>query len=62
MMNKYLFLVLAIVCFAIGLLSPNQTITGNIITGIGKALGGVFFILYFIMMLLEKQGSDGAKH
>jgi hypothetical protein len=56
-MNKYLFLLISIICFAAGLAS-----SGSIATGLGKALGGVFFIIFYIMLLFQKQPKDETSH
>lgn len=59
---KYVFLVLSIVFVAIGLgamfIGHGSTTTYSIIEGGSKGLGGVFFILYYILMLLGNQPKD----
>lgn len=58
---KYIFLVLAIVSLAIGFGSMffgQQNSTASMFQGVFKGLGGVFFILYYILMLLGNQPAD----
>lgn len=57
---KNLFLLLAIVFIAVGLgaMFFGHSSTTAMIEGIAKGLGGVFFILYYIFMLLGKQPMD----
>jgi hypothetical protein len=64
MRNKYLYLVLSVVCLAIGLGSmfSGETSTLNILEGAFKGLAGVFFILYYILMLLGKEPTDKTTH
>jgi hypothetical protein len=65
---KNIFLILAVVCLAIGLgamfLSHGKSSTLDMIQGGFKGLAGVFFILYYILMLMGKQPMDktGAEH
>ena len=63
---KYIFLILAVVCLAVGLgaMFMGKSSTADMIQGGFKGLAGVFFILYYILMLLGKQPSDktGAEH
>ncbi len=59
---KNLFLVLAIVSLIIGLgamfTAHGTSSTVAIFEGVFKGLAGVFFILYYILMLLGKQPTD----
>jgi hypothetical protein len=58
---KYIFLGLAILNVVIGLVvmfTAHETTTGAMIEGVCKGLGGVFFILFYIFMLLGKQPLD----
>lgn len=59
---KNLFLLLAIAFVVIGLgatfIGHDSSTTMSIVEGIFKGLGGVFFILYYIFMLLGKQPLD----
>lgn len=63
---KYIFLILAIVCLAVGLgaMFMGKSSFADMIQGGFKGLAGVFFILYYILMLLGKEPSDktGAEH
>ena len=65
---KTIFLLSAIVCLAIGLgamfMGHGQGSTRDIVQGLFKGLAGVFFILYYILMLLGKEPMDktGAEH
>jgi hypothetical protein len=65
---KNIFLTLAIVCLAIGLgamfFGHGKSSTLDMIQGGFKGLAGVFFILYYILMLMGKQPMDktGAEH
>jgi hypothetical protein len=63
---KNLFLVLAIIFFAIGLASTfmgeHTSSTVAMIDGIAKGCAGVFFILFYIFMLLGKQPLDKTTH
>lgn len=60
MRNKYLYLVLSVVCLAIALFAmfSGQSSRLDMIEGAFKGLAGVFFILYYILMLLGKEKSD----
>jgi hypothetical protein len=62
MSKKHIFLALAIIFLAIGLgamfIGHGSTTTYSIIEGGCKGLGGVFFILYYILMLLGNQPKD----
>jgi hypothetical protein len=63
MNKKYLFLVLAIVCFGIGVISMgSQGTIANVVQGLGKGFGLVFYILFFILVLWEKQPLDKTPH
>jgi hypothetical protein len=65
---KYIFLALAIVCLAIGVgamvMGHGQSSMLDMIQGGFKGLAGVFFILYYILVLIGKEPSDktGAEH
>jgi membrane-associated phospholipid phosphatase len=61
---RLLFLILAIVFLAIGLAAMfwGKGSLGDIIEGGSKGLAGVFFVLYYILMLLEKQPTDKTTH
>ena len=63
---KNICLILSIVFLAIGLgtMFMSQSWKMDIIQGGSKGLAGVFFILYYILMLLGKQPTDktGAEH
>jgi hypothetical protein len=65
-MKKYLFLTLSVIFLAIGLgamfIGHGSTSTWQILEGTGKGLGGVFFILFYIFMLLGKQPQDKTGH
>jgi hypothetical protein len=60
MRNKYLYLVLSVVTLAIGLwaMFAGESSRLDMIEGIFKGLAGVFFILFYILMLLGKQPAD----
>lgn len=62
MKTKNICLLLSILFLAIGLgamfMGHGQSSKMDIIQGIAKGLAGVFFILYYILMLLGKQPSD----
>jgi uncharacterized membrane protein YuzA (DUF378 family) len=63
MKKKNLFLLLSIVSAIIGVAAmTGQSTTASIIQGIAKGFAGVFFILFFIFMLLEKQPTDKSTH
>jgi hypothetical protein len=61
-------LILSIICLAIGLgamfMGHGKSSTADMIQGGFKGLAGVFFIIYYILMLLGKQPTDktGAEH
>ena len=57
---KYIFLLLSIVSLviALGAMFMGQSSRAEMIEGIFKGLTGVFFIVYFILMLLGKQPMD----
>jgi hypothetical protein len=59
---KKLFLLLTIVFLTIGLgtmfMGHSKSSTMAMIEGITKGLAGVFFILYYIFMLFEKERMD----
>jgi hypothetical protein len=61
-MKKYLFLLLSIVFVAVGLgamfIGHGSTSGYQIVEGMSKGLAGVFFILFYIFMLMEKQPRD----
>jgi hypothetical protein len=65
---KNISLILSVLFLAIGLgamfMGHGQSSTMDIIQGGAKGLAGVFFILYYILMLLGKQPTDktGAEH
>ena len=65
---KNICLILSVVFLAIGLgamfMGHGQSSMMDIIQGGAKGLAGVFFILYYILMLLGKQPTDktGAEH
>jgi len=65
---KNICLILAIVCLAIGFgamfMGHGRSSMMDIIQGGFKGLAGVFFILYYILMLLGKEPTDktGAEH
>jgi hypothetical protein len=67
-MKKNIFLILAIISAAIGIgtmfMDQGTSSMPAIIQGIFKGLAGVFFILYYILVLLGKQPMDktGAEH
>ena len=62
MKMKKICLLLSILFLAVGLgamfMGHGQNKTLDIIQGIAKGLAGVFFILYYILMLLGNQPSD----
>jgi hypothetical protein len=64
MRNKYLYLALSVVCLAVGLgaMFAGETSRLDMIEGVFKGLAGVFFILYYILMLLGKQPLDKTTH
>jgi len=64
MKNKYLYLALSIVSLVIGLgaMFSGENYKIDIIEGIFKGLAGVFFILYYILMLLGKEPLDKTTH
>jgi hypothetical protein len=64
MRNKYLYLVLSIVCLAIGLgaMFAGESSRLDMIEGAFKGLAGVFFILYFILLLLGNEPVDKTTH
>ncbi len=59
---KYLFLLLSVVFIVLGFagmfVGHDHSSTLAMVEGICKGLGGVFFILYYIFMLLGKQEFD----
>ena len=59
-MNKYLFLLLSVVFLAIGLVAMLgfKGSFAEIIEGGAKGLAGVFFILFYILLILGKQPGD----
>ena len=59
-----MYLLLSVVFLASGLwgMLAGETTTLNIIEGIAKGLAGVFFILYYILMLLGKEPADKTTH
>jgi hypothetical protein len=63
---KYIFLLLAIVCLAVGVgtMFLGKSSTAAMLEGGFKGLAGVFFILYYILVLMGKQPTDktGAEH
>ena len=64
---KNICLILAIVFLAVGvgaMFMDGQGSMPGIIQGVAKGLAGVFFILFYILMLLGKQPTDktGAEH
>ena len=65
---KNIFLILSIVCLAIGLgamiMGHGKSSMLDMIQGGFKGLAGVFFIVYYILMLMGKQPTDktGAEH
>jgi hypothetical protein len=65
---KNICLILSLVFLAVGLgamfMGHGQSSKMDIIQGLFKGLAGVFFILYYILMLLGKQPTDktGAEH
>lgn len=56
MKNKYLYLALSIVCLVIGLVG------GPMLEGGFKGLAGVFFILFYILLLLGNEPTDKTTH
>lgn len=64
MTNKYLYLALSVLCLIVGFIAmfSGDTSTVNIVEGIFKGLGGVFFIIFYILMLLGKQPLDKTTH
>ena len=50
--NKYVYLALAVISLIIGLMG------GPVVEGAFKGLAGVFFILFYIFLLLQKQPTD----
>jgi hypothetical protein len=63
---KTIFLLLAIICLAVGLgtmFAGESSMLARVQGGF-KGLAGVFFILWYILMLLGKQPTDktGAEH
>ena len=62
MKMKKICLLLSVLFLAIGLgamfAGHGQSTKLDIIQGIAKGLAGVFFILYYILMLLGKQPTD----
>lgn len=66
MNNKYLYLALSILCLIIGLgaMFAGQSSRLDMIEGAFKGLAGVFFIVYYILMLLgnQKQDKTAANH
>ena len=59
---KNIFLTLSIIFLAIGLgsmfLGHGKSSTLDILQGVFKGLAGVFFILFYILMLMGKQPMD----
>ena len=64
MRNKYLYLALSILCLAVGLgaMFAGESSRLDMVEGMAKGLAGVFFILYFILMLLGRQTFDEKPH
>ena len=63
---KNIFLIVAIVSLAIGLgtMFMGKSSTAAMVQGGFKGLAGVFFVLYYVLMLFGKQPMDktGAEH
>lgn len=65
---KNVFLVLSILCLAIGLgtmfMGHGKNSMLDMFQGVFKGLGGVFFILYYVLTLFGKEPIDktGADH
>lgn len=52
-MKKYLFLALSIICLILGFLPFNGMVEGAF-----KGLAGVFFIIFYVLMLLGKESQE----
>ena len=65
---KNISLILSIVFLALGLgamfMGPGESSKMDILQGLFKGLAGVFFIIFYILMLLGKEPMDktGAEH
>lgn len=62
--NKYFHLLLAVVCLVIGLgaMFSGESSRKDMIEGLFKGLAGVFFVLYYILMLIGKEPVDKTTH
>jgi len=63
MNNKFTFLALAIICFGIGVGSMfSSSSLANVMQGVGKGFGLVFFIIFFVRLLIGNQPLDKMPH
>ena len=59
---KYICLALSILCLAIGLgsmfLGHGKSSFLDMVQGVAKGLSGVFFIIFYVLMLMGNQPTD----